>query len=192
MEINHFSSLREMSSFYQDQFSKLLAESFKNDRLMCRTIGDERWQQVALKYFRIQIQYSDTVIFVTEDQLPIGVALLRSPQSEMHLFTDMCFQLRTALLLGKHFRQLAKISFEIATQTPNKPHWYINQLAVHPEFQSRGIASKLLAEILRVKKKEEIAVDCEKSLCAFYEKFGFYEIHSFENRELSLMIRRSS
>ena len=192
MEINHFSSLREMSSFYQDQFSKLLAESFKNDRLMCRTIGDERWKQVALKYFRIQIHCSDAVIFVTEDELPVGVSFLRSPQSEIHLLTAMCFQLRTALLLGKHFKQLAKISFEIATKTPSKPHWYINQLAVHPDFQSRGIASKLLAEILRVKNKEDIVLDCEKSLCAFYEKFGFNEIHSFEDRALSLMMNKSN
>ena len=156
MEIKHFSNPREMPAFYADQFSNLLAKSFTNDRLMCRTIGDAKWKQVAQKYFRIQINYSDTVIFAVKDEAPIGVSFLRSPQSEMHLFTDMCFQLRTALLLGKHFKQLAKISFEIATKTPSKPHWYINQLAVHPDFQSRGIASKLLAEILRVKKKEDI------------------------------------
>ena len=192
MEIKHFSNPREMPAFYADQFSNLLAKSFTNDRLMCRTIGDAKWKQVAQKYFRIQINYSDIVIFAAKDQAPIGVSFLRSPQSEMHLSTDFYFQLRTALLLGMPFKQLAKISLEIANQIPNKPHWYINQLAVHPDFQSLGIASRLLAEILKLKKKEDVIVDCEKSLCPFYEKFGFNEIEPFKDRDLSVMISRSS
>ena len=155
MEIKHFSNPREMPAFYADQFSNLLAKRFTNDRLMCRTIGDAKWKQVAQKYFRIQINYSDTFIFAVKDETPIGVSSLRSPQSEMDLSTDFYFQLRTALLLGMPFKELAKISLEIANQIPNKPHWYINQLAVHPDFQSLGIASRLLAEILKLKKKEE-------------------------------------
>ena len=191
MEIKHLSNPREMPAFYAGQFSSLLAKSFTNDRLMCRTIGDAKWKQVAQKYFRIQINYSDIVIFAAKDQAPIGVSFVRSPQSEMHLSTDLYFQLRTALLLGMPFKQLAKISLEIANQIPNKPHWYINQLAVHPDFQSLGIASRLLAEILKLKKKEDVIVDCEKSLCPFYEKFGFDEIEPFKDRDLSMMISRS-
>ena len=188
MEINHFSNLREMPPIYKDRFSSLLAKCFSNDPLMCRTIGDERWKRIAPKYFRIQINYSDTLLAVANDESPIGVCFLKSPQSEMHLATDMYFQFRTALLLGKHFKMLAKISQQIVEQIPNKPHWYINQLAVHPDFRSLGIARKLIEEVLKLKRKDDIIVDCEKSLCPFYEKFGFDEIEPLEDRDLSLMI----
>ena len=191
MEINHFSNLREMPTIYKDRFSSLLAKCFANDRLMCRTIGDARWKQIAPKYFRIQIHYSDTAIVAAKDESPIGVSFLRSPQSEMNLATDMYFQFRTALLLEKHFKMLAKISQQIVEQIPNKPHWYINQLAVHPDFRSLGIARKLIEEVLKLKRKDDIIVDCEKSLCPFYEKFGFDEIEPFKGKDLSLMISRS-
>ena len=192
MEINHFSNLREMPPIYKDRFSSLLAKCFSNDPLMCRTIGDERWKRIAPKYFRIQINYSDTLLAVANDESPIGVCFLKSPQSEMHLATDMYFQLRTALLLGKHFKYLAKLSLEIADQMPNKRHWYINQLAVHPDFRSLGIASKLVEKIITLKKEEDILVDCDQPLCPFYELFGFYEIERFKDEELALMVHTAN
>ena len=191
MEINRFSNLKEMSPAYKDRFSNLLAKSFTNDGLMCGTIGGAKWKQIAPKYFRIQIHYSDTLIVATNEESPIGASFLRSPQSEMHLATDMYFQLRTALLLGKHFKHLAKISLEIADQIPNKPHWYINQLAVHPDFRSLGVARKLIGEIIMLKKNEDILIDCEQHLCPFYEIFGFEKIEGFKDEELSLMIHIS-
>ena len=192
MEINRFSNLREMPPAHKDRFSNLLANSFANDGLMCRTIGGAKWKQIAPKYFRIQIHYSDTLIVATNEESPIGASFLRSPQSEMHLATDMYFQLRTALLLGKNFKHLAKISLEIADQIPNKPHWYINQLAVHPDFRSLGIARKLVEKIITLKEDEDILVDCDQPLCPFYELFGFYEIERFKDEELALMVHTAN
>ncbi|MGZ0049545.1 GNAT family N-acetyltransferase [Brevibacillus gelatini] len=55
-------------------------------------------------------------------------------------------------------------------------HQSILGLAVHPQFQNRGIASKLLMHLekeARLRQRETITLTCKENLIGYYEKYGY-------------------
>ncbi|MED3728327.1 GNAT family N-acetyltransferase [Priestia filamentosa] len=67
--------------------------------------------------------------------------------------------------------------FEDITANPSfGGHQTILGLAVHPDFQSRGISAKLLAHLekeARKRTRETITLTCKEDLISFYEKHGY-------------------
>ncbi len=56
---------------------------------------------------------------------------------------------------------------------------YIQDLMVHPEFQSKGIGTELMRQMIAHLKEKHIymiSVVYEESLRPFYQRFGFYQM----------------
>ncbi|MEM0955612.1 MAG: GNAT family N-acetyltransferase [Pseudomonadota bacterium] len=68
---------------------------------------------------------------------------------------------------------------ELLGHDPDGEHAVILSVAVHPDFQGRGFASKLMkAFIVRMKDrgKSDIHLICQKALIGMYAKFGFADL----------------
>lgn len=64
----------------------------------------------------------------------------------------------------------------IMTNFPCGGHQTILGLAVHPDFQSRGISAKLLAHLekeARKRNRETVTLTCKEELISFYGKYRY-------------------
>ncbi|MGN7470523.1 GNAT family N-acetyltransferase [Brevibacillus sp. SAFN-007a] len=76
--------------------------------------------------------------------------------------------------------ETAYITDDLFTHIKKNPatggHQSILGLAVHPHFQKRGIAAKLLLHLeqeARQKQRETITLTCKEGLIGYYEKHGY-------------------
>ncbi len=69
---------------------------------------------------------------------------------------------------------------------PTEPHWFLVVLSVRPEFQRRGVGSRLVVPMLEAAERSSVPCYLETSdraNVAFYERFGFVVLDS----ELALL-----
>ncbi|MEK5379891.1 GNAT family N-acetyltransferase [Niallia sp. FSL W8-0635] len=98
---------------------------------------------------------SDTFIIIEENGVVVGY--VNGPVISAPFITDDLFE----------------------TTNPNPPksgHQSILGIAVHPNYQGKGIASLLLKELEKIATKNErlsITLTCHKELIPFYEKNGY-------------------
>jgi ribosomal protein S18 acetylase RimI-like enzyme len=64
----------------------------------------------------------------------------------------------------------------------SEPHWYLGSLAVHPDYQGKGFASKLVRPVLEMCSSQNI--DCvletqDEDLVLIYKHYGFEVVDSF-------------
>ncbi|MCY9664115.1 GNAT family N-acetyltransferase [Paenibacillus alginolyticus] len=76
-----------------------------------------------------------------------------------------------------HDKELADDSIKQVTQHAEDGQYLcILTIAVHPSYQRRGVATKLLQRIIEIARKDGlngIVLMCEEHLISFYEKHGF-------------------
>jgi GNAT superfamily N-acetyltransferase len=63
--------------------------------------------------------------------------------------------------------------------TPSEPHWYLNMLATHPDWQRQGCGGALLNEVFAI--ADEIRVPCYLET-ETSENVAYYRHHGFEVR----------
>ena len=68
------------------------------------------------------------------------------------------------------------IMLSVAEHTPPEPHWHLNMLATHPDWQRRGLGGALMAAVFAV--AEEAGLPCyleteTAANVAYYRRHGF-------------------
>ena len=192
MKITHIDRFQDLAEPNANEIAVLLAKSFAKDPLMLATLGKSRWNKIARDYFKTQIGYSDTLISLSQRNRTVGILLASSPEAQIRLIRNYLDRTKTAILLGKKSRKIFDISTDISEALPKYPHWYINQLAVDPLFQSKGIARTMLESASTEIFGKDVFVDCEKGLAPFYDKFGFEILKEFEREGMILMIKKGN
>ncbi|MGQ3377840.1 GNAT family N-acetyltransferase [Priestia endophytica] len=103
-----------------------------------------------------RLQYIRDSFFVAEED-GIILGLVNGPVTGQKFITDDLFE-------------------GITANSSFGGHQTILGLAVHPDFQSRGISAKLLAHLekeARKRTRETITLTCKEDLISFYEKHGY-------------------
>lgn len=78
----------------------------------------------------------------------------------------------------KRMKAYDKLCKKKHRENANFPHWYLYNLAVHPDHQNKGNASKLLTPILEILDNKKLACYLETSErnIPLYEHFGFHVV----------------
>ena len=69
-----------------------------------------------------------------------------------------------------------KVVGGIIVMPTRRGKWYINSLFVHPAYRRCGVATKLMARVLKLAGRKEISLEVKTNkefLLAFYGRFGF-------------------
>ncbi|KXH76217.1 MAG: hypothetical protein AM326_03270 [Candidatus Thorarchaeota archaeon SMTZ-45] len=64
----------------------------------------------------------------------------------------------------------------------SEPHWYLGSLAVRPDYQGKGLASKLVQRVLEMCSSQNklcVLETQDEGLVQFYKHFGFDVVYSF-------------
>ena len=71
----------------------------------------------------------------------------------------------------------------------NFPHYYLYNLAVHPDHQKKGNASKLLKPVLKILDQQGLACYLETSErnIPFYEHFGFRVVDKVDLKDFDMV-----
>lgn len=166
-----------------------MCAAFSDDAAMIEMLGRSRWHRIAERYFAVQLDYSDTIFVAESDGNIIGALLARSPfaRPSWHSLWMMVVMIR---LLGRHYLESQRIGLALVERIPQQNHWYINQLAVLPRYQSTGIGKRLLATFQSLTATDLVCVDCEASLQGYYESSGFILLDTIPDHRLRLMVNR--
>ena len=84
---------------------------------------------------------------------------------------------------GERFRKYDQFAEKIHEEIIQKPHIYIELLAVNPQYQGSGYGGKLLSAVL--KKASQLGYPCYlethlESNALFYENYGFETVESVQ------------
>jgi ribosomal protein S18 acetylase RimI-like enzyme len=63
--------------------------------------------------------------------------------------------------------------------TPAEPHWYLNMLATHPDWQRQGLAGALMGEVFRTADEQGLPCYLETETT---DNVAYYRHHGFEVR----------
>ena len=77
---------------------------------------------------------------------------------------------------GEWVNRALGVLIELAEVHPSEPHWYLEGLGTHPDWQRRGVASAVLAPILQRCDDEGLPAYLEtqkESNVPFYRRHGF-------------------
>jgi ribosomal protein S18 acetylase RimI-like enzyme len=153
-----------------------LTSAFEHDRAMLQLLGRGKWDSIRHRYFSLQIDCPDTILTISTDNQIKGVLLVSSPRVRRTFWQMIRHTFGMMWLLGRHYAESQRIAMAVATGVPPTQHWYINQLAVVATSQGSGLGSALLQQLTRLTGKDEVYVDCDKSLARFYGNAGFETI----------------
>ena len=76
----------------------------------------------------------------------------------------------------ERFQALSAIADE---HTPAEPHWHLNMIATHPDWQRRGLAAALMAVVFEIAERNGLACYLETETP---ENVAYYRHHGFEVR----------
>ena len=92
-------------------------------------------------------------------------------------FARLRFTLQLGALLGRRFPRGARVATALESLHREEPHWYLAILGTAPEAQGCGLASSLLAPVLKRCDAAGLPADLETATEA---NLAFYAIHGFE------------
>jgi ribosomal protein S18 acetylase RimI-like enzyme len=77
------------------------------------------------------------------------------------------------------FVRFEALSAAMTANTPPEPHWYLNMLATHPDWQRRGLGGALMAAVFELAGEEGVPCYLETETEA---NVAYYRHHGFEVR----------
>jgi len=184
--------------------SLMLSRAFKDD--LKDVFPDPEERRVKIPYvneFYLLRGYSDSRAFITSSQLE-GIAVwMHSDKRKERPFWRILTSgaIWPAIIIGiRALRKMQAFDEYIEKKhkelVPNK-HWYLSILAVDPQHQRKGYASKLLNEMLSYIDEEGLhcylETEGEKNV-SMYQHFGFEVVDEFivpgTNDKLVAMLRK--
>lgn len=173
----------------RSELAALLAAAFHDDAIMVHMLGRSKWHRIASAYFSLQVRYPDIVLTVTDAGRLAGVLLASTPEARHPGFGHL---LLSYWLLRNAYTESQNIAHRIALQVPHSPHWYINLIAIHPDFQHRHHGAALLDRFSGIAGNMDIYVDCEPGIGPFYRRAGYEEIARISDPEMLIMGRQNA
>lgn len=176
----------------------VLAAAFYDDPVIGWLMPDERKRRARLRrFFEIEMRRMALKrgnVWTTRDLT--GAALIMPPGAwRVPLRATLLEGGAFGIHLGKAARLGAAMEWRHARDV-GKPHFYIRDVGVDPDFQGRGLGSALLRPTLERCDKEGLPVYLEASSersAALYERLGFSlgeELRVGGSPPLRLMLRR--
>jgi len=176
------------NSFDLPKAASLCARAFFNDELDKYFFPEEsRRMSAQVLMYRYLLQGNPRNIYTTSERME-GLMILEKPYTHSGAFSIADFFAGMSLLqIG--FSSLKKmIHFQINATSIRKrlvrdPYWYLQLIAVAPEHQGRGFASRLLKPILLQAEKEKTPVFLEThnpQNIPIYKNFGFRVVDSIK------------
>ncbi|MBN2230353.1 MAG: GNAT family N-acetyltransferase [Candidatus Thorarchaeota archaeon] len=168
-----------------------LARAFSEDHLMCYFAPDpERRLRFLPRYFNYRIRNTliDGNIYATSEDIE-GVVFLT--QTEYKSTYSLPRAMRTGGLglyrvAGsenvRKMREVERFVSDKRDECISEQYLYLGSLAVHPDYQGKGLASKLIRPILEACHSHNrlCVLDAEdESLVQMYEHFGFEVVDSY-------------
>ena len=164
--------------------SKVLARAYLKDPLFSYFIPDLLEKQNKVQYlFNFQIHYSLSYgeVYTTSPNieaialwLPNNKTDISPWQAIRHGFLSLCLKL--GLKSMKKFFLYNEFCEEHHKLNANIPHWYLYNIAVDPEHQKKGLASKLLKPFFARMDKLNMSCYLETQIeenVSLYKHFGF-------------------
>ena len=182
----------------------MLSRAFKDDlKDVFPDPGERRVKAPYVNEFYLLRNYSNSRAFITSPQLE-GIAVwMHSDKSKKRPFWRILTSgaIWPAIIVGiKALRKMQAFDQYVERKhkelAPNK-HWYLAVLAVDPQHQGKGYASKLLNEKLSCIDEEGlncyVETEGEKNV-SMYQHFGFEVVDEFivpgTNDKLVAMLRK--
>ena len=75
--------------------------------------------------------------------------------------------------------RLRALGEQLSANTPDEPHWHLNFLATHPDWQRRGLGGALMATVFEIADGDGLPCYLETETEA---NVGYYRHHGFEVR----------
>ena len=180
--ISKIETKEELSSL-EDEFAGLLSRAFYNDPYYLYIMPDGKkrmdqldwWMKILLRY---TLRYGD--IYYTDDKKSVSMWI----GPDKPVINDIKI-LSMGLILYPfkigliNFTRMLDLSgqWDKEHKKQKKRHYYLMVIGVEPEFQQRGIGSRLLQDGLNIADNEKL--DCYLET-ATKEDVGFYKKHNFD------------
>jgi ribosomal protein S18 acetylase RimI-like enzyme len=171
---------------------KLFAEAFKDDPMNVLIFKDEsvRLEMVEAIYrFVVECIVPEQNLIMkgaVQNNILMGVIIFTEPENKREWTPYLIEEgkklgLKTGEKYGKLIREFVTYTFRYRSR---EPHYYINELAVLPEYQGRGIGKMLLNYIENLsfndKKSAGTALDTSNpDNVAFYQHLGYKVVGEF-------------
>nr|KXH70596.1 MAG: hypothetical protein AM325_15675 [Candidatus Thorarchaeota archaeon SMTZ1-45] len=170
--------------------TETLVQAFFDDHLLCYFLPEpESRLRFLPKFFNYRVKngFLYGKILATSENIE-GVVILT--QSEYNEFSWLRAIRTGGIGLyraagSKTLRRMREVeSFVVSKRDEciSEPHWYLGSLAVHPDYQGKGLASKLVRPVLSMcssQNKPCVLETQDEGLVQIYKHYGFDVIDSF-------------
>jgi ribosomal protein S18 acetylase RimI-like enzyme len=169
-----------------------LASAFFNDHLLCEFVPDpERRSRFALRFFNYRARngFLDGQVFATSKNIEGVVFLTRSEYKNTFSWLRAMrtggfgvYRAAGSETVSK-MRQVESFVFSKRAEYITEPHLYLSSLAVHPDHQGKGMASRLVRAMLKMCRSEDkpcVLDTQDEKLVQMYEHLGFEVIGSYD------------
>ncbi len=167
-----------------------MVQAFFDDPLWCHFFPEHNSRSRVLPRFfnyRVRNGFIDGKIFATSENIE-GVVILT--QSERKKFSWLR-AIRTGgiglyRVAGPDVvREMLELESFVASKRAecvSEPYWYLGSLAVHPDYQGKGLASRLIRPVLEMCTSQNrlCVLDTQNErLVQMYKHYGFDTVDSF-------------
>lgn len=178
------SNYREITTEEVDAAAALIARAYIDDPLCAFTLPNRRTREKTLfKLFRAlgELSAKNRRLYGVGDPL-LGIAIWKRPDEEdlsvpissLGKFLPLLF---TYYPIGLYrARGIVNQTEALHARHAPGPHFYLDNLAVHPSAQGKGLASRLVRPFLEQAEAQNVPVYTDtvtRSNVAIYEHFGF-------------------
>jgi GNAT superfamily N-acetyltransferase len=172
------------------QTTRMLARSFDDSPLMVHCVpNDRRRPSILRSFFRASIRDArpfDSVFVARDLDRVLGASVWlppgRHPPSTLRQLRQMTSTFKLGPMAPGAVRPSLRYLRAAEQAHPKTTHWYLAVLGVDPEFQGKGLGSRLLESVLARADAEErpayLETDKEQNL-AFYARFRFGLVDTF-------------
>jgi GNAT superfamily N-acetyltransferase len=159
------------------QIAHVQMRAFEDDPLITWMLPPDNFDRRATLLFDCMIRASmvHQSIYTTDD----GVCTAVWAPPEAWAFSEEQIEMMSepfAEAAGERVDRALGVLIEMAEVHPSEPHWYLEGLGTHPDWQRRGIASAVLAPVLGKCDADGLPAYLEtqrESNVPFYRRHGF-------------------
>jgi GNAT superfamily N-acetyltransferase len=174
---DHMTTVRMATLGDVPQMAHVQMRAFKHDPLITWMLPPDDFGRRATLLFDCMIRASmlHESIYTTDDG--VATAIWAPPESWEFSEEQMGMMAEPfAEAAGDRVDRALGVLIEMAEVHPAEPHWYLEGLGTHPDWQRRGIASAVLAPVLDLCDADGLPAYLEtqkESNVPFYRRHGF-------------------
>lgn len=153
MSTNHpYVEIIEVQHEQLDDAVSILARAFENDPTTRYLFSghasfpsDQAWE-LYLYVCEMHLDHGYPIIGVKSDSQLVGIACIQPPGTESPSNPESSpYEIRFGTFIGKHvMKRVMGYARVTSEHIPEKPHFYLTALGVHPDEQGKGYARALL------------------------------------------------